>query len=605
MVYDISSEGAVMGRERAKTDISFRDESISKRHARIYQDGGAWYLEDLGSSNGTYLDDQRVNGPVVLSPGAIFSLAQKRFEVVFADNGNGAGAVDDFPPLGVPSARSGGELPPPAGESMDNRFEPSGSDGDEAEAKGVGYFFIAVPKAIAYYMAAVPLMALNPLGTIRKGVDEQKLPAMGKMELIAYAIPAFVITSLVSALVGALVLMISGNFGAGLLSLLTAWIGPLIAIVVAVVVGFIFHPVFAWIIKFLKGESTPKSRTNFGVMSWVLNILFVIPSSLGALMGALGGLIGVAVVSVILGLIPAIFGVAVAGIMFVFYTRWFKLFNVASWFQLVLKIALGLNILLSVWGVVSTVLSGFSGGGGGTVANVANVDTSGMTDEQKAAVEAAQAMAKQAADNSGSVEDLQAKAAELAAKAAQNRDPKAVEEAQHAAEEMAKAAQKAAADAQAKGQEVKANDPVEDPPPPPPPPKHEDVAVKTRTPEPPPPPPPPAGMVAAAPPVGMSGKVEDDPVVRAKLNTRFAEFLRKRDAIEAAIDANPKLVKRKDLRDDYEELWKKTYKIRDKYGKKKGEPWKRSKIINRLKDQEVYEETRQHVDNLYNAIFGQ
>src|SRR5687768_10833363 len=156
MVYDISSEGAVMGRERAKTDISFRDESISKRHARIYYEGGHWYLEDLGSSNGTYLDDQRVNGPVVLSQGAIFSLAQKRFEVVYADNGgNGAGpVVDDFPPLGVPSARSGGELPPPAGESMDNRFEPSGGDGEEAEAKGFGYFFIAVPKAVAYYLVA-------------------------------------------------------------------------------------------------------------------------------------------------------------------------------------------------------------------------------------------------------------------------------------------------------------------------------------------------------------------------------------------------------------------------------------------------------------------
>ena len=77
MVYDISADGAVMGRERARTDISFRDESISKRHARIYYEGGSWYLEDLGSSNGTYLDDQRVSGPVVLGQGAnLFSRAE-------------------------------------------------------------------------------------------------------------------------------------------------------------------------------------------------------------------------------------------------------------------------------------------------------------------------------------------------------------------------------------------------------------------------------------------------------------------------------------------------------------------------------------------------
>jgi pSer/pThr/pTyr-binding forkhead associated (FHA) protein len=69
-VYDIGPEGAVLGRERAKTDISLRDESISKRHARIFLDDGP--VVPGGSetpSNGTYVDDQRISSPVMVTSG--------------------------------------------------------------------------------------------------------------------------------------------------------------------------------------------------------------------------------------------------------------------------------------------------------------------------------------------------------------------------------------------------------------------------------------------------------------------------------------------------------------------------------------------------------
>ena len=91
MVYDISAEGAVMGRERAKTDISFRDESISKRHARIYYEGGHWFLEDLGSSNGTKYSRENTgwgslgrlaaNTPVLLEDSAYLLVANVEFRV--------------------------------------------------------------------------------------------------------------------------------------------------------------------------------------------------------------------------------------------------------------------------------------------------------------------------------------------------------------------------------------------------------------------------------------------------------------------------------------------------------------------------------------------
>ncbi|MCA9552767.1 MAG: hypothetical protein KC933_22220 [Myxococcales bacterium] len=79
-----------------------------------------------------------------------------------------------------------------------------------------------------------------------------------------------------------------------------------------------------------------------------------------------------------------------------------------------------------------------------------------------------------------------------------------------------------------------------------------------------------------------------------------------RKAVEQAVEDDPALVQRRDIRGDYETLWRVTYDIRDKYAKKyrKEDRWKRDKIIARQKDQEIFEKTRGEVDRLYTAIFG-
>src|SRR5262245_48248699 len=48
------------------------DPSISARHARIVIDHGQYWLEDLGSTNGTYLGEGRVQGRVLIGPGTVF-----------------------------------------------------------------------------------------------------------------------------------------------------------------------------------------------------------------------------------------------------------------------------------------------------------------------------------------------------------------------------------------------------------------------------------------------------------------------------------------------------------------------------------------------------
>ncbi len=50
-------------------DISLMDETLSASHARISFHHGQWWLEDLGSRNGTFLNKNRITVPTVIITG--------------------------------------------------------------------------------------------------------------------------------------------------------------------------------------------------------------------------------------------------------------------------------------------------------------------------------------------------------------------------------------------------------------------------------------------------------------------------------------------------------------------------------------------------------
>ena len=61
--------------------IRLDDDYVSTRHARIANSGDTWYVEDLGSTNGTYLDQQRVQGPLLVAPGQPIRIGQTALEL--------------------------------------------------------------------------------------------------------------------------------------------------------------------------------------------------------------------------------------------------------------------------------------------------------------------------------------------------------------------------------------------------------------------------------------------------------------------------------------------------------------------------------------------
>ncbi len=58
-------EEITLGRA-AGCQVPLDDAYASQVHARVFERDGHWYVEDLGSTNGTYLNRRRVAGPMVI-----------------------------------------------------------------------------------------------------------------------------------------------------------------------------------------------------------------------------------------------------------------------------------------------------------------------------------------------------------------------------------------------------------------------------------------------------------------------------------------------------------------------------------------------------------
>jgi pSer/pThr/pTyr-binding forkhead associated (FHA) protein len=57
-------------------DVVLPDDSVSTSHAKLQRREGVWVLVDLDSTNGSFVDAERVKGETPLAPGALIRLGE-------------------------------------------------------------------------------------------------------------------------------------------------------------------------------------------------------------------------------------------------------------------------------------------------------------------------------------------------------------------------------------------------------------------------------------------------------------------------------------------------------------------------------------------------
>ena len=78
----LTDETITLGRSASNT-VVLDDEYVSSHHARVYSDPAtkSWIIEDLGSTNGTVVNQQRIGSPTVLAPRVPVRIGATTFEL--------------------------------------------------------------------------------------------------------------------------------------------------------------------------------------------------------------------------------------------------------------------------------------------------------------------------------------------------------------------------------------------------------------------------------------------------------------------------------------------------------------------------------------------
>lgn len=110
VTFPLEGDQLQIGRD-ASNAVAINDAEISRKHSRLTFQGGKYVLEDLGSTNGTFVNGQRLAGPVVLKPGDVISLGEQIVLMYDAINNDPGATV-------VVSRKPAKAVPPPVQSSI-------------------------------------------------------------------------------------------------------------------------------------------------------------------------------------------------------------------------------------------------------------------------------------------------------------------------------------------------------------------------------------------------------------------------------------------------------------------------------------------------------
>ncbi|MGD2162124.1 MAG: FHA domain-containing protein [Anaerolineales bacterium] len=110
-VTELTKEVSLIGRD-VTNDVVVGDAEVSRQHARITRTPGGYVLEDLGSTNGTFVNGERLTTPRVLNPGDLIALGET-VSLTFNAVAPEAAATVASPAAESPGTVRGTPQPPP------------------------------------------------------------------------------------------------------------------------------------------------------------------------------------------------------------------------------------------------------------------------------------------------------------------------------------------------------------------------------------------------------------------------------------------------------------------------------------------------------------
>jgi pSer/pThr/pTyr-binding forkhead associated (FHA) protein len=117
--FSVEGDQLTIGRD-SSSGVAINDAEISRKHARLTFQGGKYVIEDLGSTNGTFVNGQRLVSAVVLKSGDVVSFGEQivlMYESLSSDPGETMISARKNPQRPVPApapAPSPAPAPTPA-----------------------------------------------------------------------------------------------------------------------------------------------------------------------------------------------------------------------------------------------------------------------------------------------------------------------------------------------------------------------------------------------------------------------------------------------------------------------------------------------------------
>ena len=78
IIHDLSEQTTTIGR-LAENALQIEDDSVSSSHAEIFAEEDLFFVRDLGSTNGTFINDERMAGPRELANGDVVRIGSTTF----------------------------------------------------------------------------------------------------------------------------------------------------------------------------------------------------------------------------------------------------------------------------------------------------------------------------------------------------------------------------------------------------------------------------------------------------------------------------------------------------------------------------------------------